>query len=76
MTENKQAWRRLEFGEIIQAGDEIDRCSDPWRDPPKWEPVHPSDIGRPAPDTQYPLHRQYRRRCNFVSTIRRDSRTT
>lgn len=50
-------WRRLEFGEIIQAGDEIDRCSDPWRDPPKWESVHPNDIGQPAPDPQYPSHR-------------------
>jgi len=55
-------WRRLEFGEIIQAGDEIDRCSDPWRDPPKWESVHPNDIGQPAPDPQYSSHRQYRRR--------------
>jgi len=53
--------RRLEHGEIIQAGDEIDRCVDPWRDPPKWEPVHPADIGQPAPDPQYPSHRQYRR---------------
>lgn len=54
-------YRRLEKGEIIQAGDEIDRCADAWRDEPKWEPVHPSNIGEPAPDPQYPAHRQYRR---------------
>lgn len=54
-------YRRLEHGEIIQAGDEIDRCSDAWRDDAKWEPVHPNDIGQPAPDPQYPSHRQYRR---------------
>ncbi len=55
-------YRRLEKGEIIQAGDEIDRCADAWRDYPKWEQVHPADVGSPAPDPQYPAHRQYRRK--------------
>lgn len=55
-------YRRLAHNEIIRAGDEIDRCGDPWRDEPKWEPIHPSDIGQPAPDPQYVSHRQYRRR--------------
>ena len=55
-------YRRLEHGEIIEEHDEIDRCHDPWRDDPKWEQVHPSDVGQPAPDPQYPSHRQYRRR--------------
>ena len=54
-------YRRLKKGEIIQAGDEIDRCVDAWRDPPVWEPIHPDNIGEPAPDPQYPAHRQYRR---------------
>lgn len=55
-------YRRLEKGELIQEGDEIDRCADAWRDWPKWEPVHPADIGWPPPDPQYPAHRQYRRK--------------
>jgi len=54
-------YRRLEKGEAIQWGDEIDNCGDGWRDQPKWEPVHCSSVGKPAPDPQYPSHRQYRR---------------
>ena len=54
-------YRRLEKDEVIEPGDEIDRCRDAWRDDPVWEPVHPNDIGRTAPDPQYPSHRQYRR---------------
>lgn len=53
-------YRRLEKGEIIQEGDEIDTCRDPWRDAAKWEPVT-SCIGEPAPDPQFVSHRQYRR---------------
>lgn len=53
--------RKLEKGEIIQAGDEIDRCANPWHDWPIWEPVHPENIGQRAPDPQYVAHRQYRR---------------
>ena len=52
-------YRRLEKGEIIQEGDEADGCVDPWRDDPVWEPA--GNIGEPAPDPQYPAHRQYRR---------------
>lgn len=55
-------WVRLEHGDVIEEGDEIDRCADGWRDDPVWEPVHPADIGTRAPDPQYPSHRQYRRR--------------
>lgn len=55
-------YRRLEKGEIIQEGDEIDRCVDAWRDDPVWEPA--GNIGEPAPDPQYPAHRQYRRRVS------------
>ncbi len=58
---SEQKYRRLEYGEIIQEGDEIDACRDGWRDDPKWEPVT-SCIGRPAPDPAYPSHRQYRRK--------------
>ena len=57
-------YRRLKHGEIIHAGDEIDRCADAWRDDAKWEPVHPNDIGQPAPDQRYPAHRQYRRKLD------------
>ena len=53
------SYRRLGHGEIIKPGDEIDRCCDPWRDDPVWEPA--GNIGEPAPDPQYPSHRQYRR---------------
>ena len=52
-------YRRLEKGEIIKEGDEIDRCADSWRDDPVWEPA--GNIGEPAPYPQYPSHRQYRR---------------
>jgi hypothetical protein len=55
-------FRHLEKGEVIQEGDEIDRCADPWRDDPKWEPVHPKNVGEQAPDPAFPSHRQYRRR--------------
>ena len=57
-----EEYRLLDKGEIIEAGDEIDRCANPWKDWPKWELVHPSDVGRTAPDPQFPAHRQYRRR--------------
>jgi hypothetical protein len=52
-------YRRLEKDEIIQHGDQVDRCVDPWRDMPKWEPA--GNIGEPAPDPAFPSHRQYRR---------------
>ena len=55
------SYRRLGKGEIIQEGDEIDRCVNPWKDDAVWEPVHPANIGEAAPDPQYPSHRQYRR---------------
>lgn len=55
-------YRYLEKDELIEEGDEIDACADAWRDPPRWEPVHPSSVGKPAPDPQYPSHRRYRRR--------------
>lgn len=55
----KIRYRRLEKGEIIQCGDQIDRCANPWKDEAKWEPA--GNIGEPAPDPQYPSHRQYRR---------------
>jgi hypothetical protein len=49
----------LEKGEIIQAGDEVDRCVDPWRDDAKWEPA--GNVGENAPDPKYPSHSIYRR---------------
>ena len=54
-------YRHLEKDETIEAGDDIDRCADSWSDDPVWEPVSEGDIGKKAPDPQYPSHRQYRR---------------
>lgn len=62
-------YRRLAYGEVIQWGDEIDRCSDGGRDEPKWEPVHAGDVGKRAPDPQYPSHRQYRRLVEPVAPV-------
>jgi hypothetical protein len=53
-------YRRLEAGETIQEGDEIDACHDGWREEPIWKKVT-NCIGEPAPDPRYPSHRQYRR---------------
>lgn len=61
MTEPK--YRRLEHGEIIREGDEIDACANAWHDEAKWVPVK-SGFGEPAPDPQYVSHRQYRRRIS------------
>lgn len=52
-------FRRLEKGETIQDGDQIDRCANPWKDDPRWEPA--GNIGEQAPDPAFPAHRQYRR---------------
>jgi len=52
-------YRRLEAGEIIQEGDEVDACRDGWRDDPVWVPA--KCIGERAPDPRYPAHRTYRR---------------
>jgi hypothetical protein len=58
---NDQEYRRLEKGEIVIEGDEIDQCINPWKDYPVWKPVV-KGIGAVAPDPQYPSHRQYRRK--------------
>ena len=55
-------YRILKKGEIIQEGDETDRCVDPWRDDSVWGPTE--NIGQPAPDPQYPSHRVYRRKVD------------
>lgn len=57
----KAKWRRLEKGEVVQAGDEYDACVDGWRDPANWVPVKKSQIGVIAPGQKYPDHRQFRR---------------
>jgi hypothetical protein len=54
-------YRRLNEGEIIREGDEVDICNDGWRDRPKWVPAQ-NTLGRPAPDPSYPSHRVYRRK--------------
>jgi len=54
-------YRTLQKGEIIQAGDETDRCVNPWKDNAVWEPVHAGNYGEPAPDPQFPAHRIFRR---------------
>lgn len=53
-------YRRLEEGEVIEAGDEVDACNDGWRDPPKWVDAGRT-VGMRAPDPNYPSHRVYRR---------------
>lgn len=53
-------YRRLDEGEIIMEGDEVDVCNDGWRDEPKWVPAT-YGIGKPAPCPDYPSHRVYRR---------------
>jgi len=55
-------YRRLNAGEIIIAGDEVDACNDGWKDEPKWRPA--SCIGKPAPDPSFPSHRMYRRKIH------------
>lgn len=57
---NENEYRHLAKGEIIQPGDEVDACRDPWRDRAVWKPAR--NIGEPAPDPQYPAHRIYRRK--------------
>lgn len=52
-------YRRLETGEIIQAGDEI-YYGDPGVD--EWEPVTEAGAGGVAPDPQFISHRVYRRK--------------
>ncbi len=52
-------YRTLQKGEIIQHGDEVDGCVNPWKDDAKWEPA--KNVGEPAPDPAYPAHRIYRR---------------
>ena len=49
----------LKKGETILEGDECDKCSDGWRDAPKWEPTNCA--GQKAPDPHFPSHRKYRR---------------
>ena len=56
---NVVEYRRLSKGEIIQDGDEVDASPDGWHDDPVWKPA--KSVGDPAPDPQYPAHRQYRR---------------
>jgi hypothetical protein len=55
----EREYRRLKKGEIIQEGDEVDSCVDAWRDEAVWKLA--GNVGEPAPDPQYPSHRQYRR---------------
>lgn len=53
-------YRRLESGEIIQSGDEMDASPDGRKDDPKWVPaVH--SVGDAAPDPSFPAHRIFRR---------------
>ena len=61
-------YRCLEKGEVVQEGDETDRSADPWKDPPKWEPVLPSEVGEVAPDPQYVGHRLFRRRIGVPAS--------
>jgi len=67
------SWRLLKKGEIIQLGDETDRCANPWKDDAKWEPVSELSVGQEAPDPSYPSHRIFRRRVQSVISKPQDS---
>jgi hypothetical protein len=54
---NGDTWKRAS---PFRPEAETDRCVDPWKDWPKWEPVHPDDIGQPAPDPRFVAHRIFR----------------
>ena len=56
-------YRILKEGEIVQHGDEVDDCRDGWRDAPQWVDAA-EDVGRAAPDPQFPSHRKFRRRLD------------
>ena len=53
-------YRRLEKGEIIQKGDQVDACESYWKDKPRWVEVS-NQIGELAPDSSWPANREYRR---------------
>lgn len=55
-------YRTLKKGEIIEAGDEYDACSNAWKDDANWKPAPEHMIGKPASDPKYPAHTIYRRR--------------
>ena len=55
-----EQYRRLERGEIIQEGDEVDICNNSWHEEPKWEKT--TCVGELVPDPRYPAHRQFRRK--------------
>lgn len=60
----RYAYRSLKEGEVVQPGDELDCCRNPWRDYPVWRPAPQEDIGTRAPDPRYVSHRQYRRKID------------
>jgi len=57
-------YRTLEKGEIIEAGDEYDACSNAWKDDANWKPAPAHMVGKPASDPKYPAHTIYRRRLH------------
>ena len=59
---SSETYRRLEKGEIIREGDEVDACNNSWHDDPKWVPVSSRSIGQPASDPKFISHSQFRRR--------------
>jgi hypothetical protein len=64
---SQEKYRILKHGEIIQEGDEVDACVNPWRDDPKWEQA--ANIGQSAPDPKYPSHSVYRRKIDTVPIL-------
>lgn len=53
-------YRRLEKGEIIKKGDQVNACEQYWKDNPKWIEVS-FQVGEVTPDPAWPANRQYRR---------------
>lgn len=54
-------YRMLEKGEVVQAGDEYDKCVNPLMDDPVWVPARHS-IGTIVSDPAYISHGRFRRR--------------
>lgn len=56
-------YRRLEHGETVQWGDEVQNDDGTWR-------VAVGGVGRPAPDPSYTSHRTYRRAREDPNNVR------
>lgn len=65
---NLENYRRLNAGEVVQAGDLYDKPLPGegygWNARTEWTPVTEHMVGRKAADPSYPAHQQFLRRIN------------